>query len=161
MADIPSNIHVYLTKPVLGVPPNTPGKRGRPCCRMQVVNGSQPVEVSSLAKEMTLTLVTIRHAERGILVYECSACQVWTISQSGVVREEWLLVRREADGDFSFSLSNASKEISLERLAYWRCERYFAERVFQDVKTEGGWDELVARKYRAWEHHTALDALTL
>ena len=70
-------------------------------------------------------------------------------------------MRREADGDFSFSLSNAPKEISLERLAYWRCERYFAERVFQDAKTEAGWDELVARKYRAWEHHTALDALTL
>ena len=24
-----------------------------------------------------------------------------------------------------------------------------------------GWDELVARKYRAWSHHTALDALAL
>jgi SRSO17 transposase len=160
MADIPSNIHVYLTKPVLGIPPNT-GKRGRPCSRIVVVNDSQPVEVNSLAKEMTLTPVTIRHSERGILVYECSACRVWTISQNFVVAEEWLLIRREADGDFSFSLSNAPKEITLERLAYWRCERYFAERVFQDAKTEGGWDELVARKYRAYEHHTALDALTL
>ena len=28
-------------------------------------------------------------------------------------------------------------------------------------KTEAGWDELVARKYRAWVHHTALDALAL
>jgi SRSO17 transposase len=160
MADIPSNIHVYLTNPVLGIPPNT-GKQGRPCSRMQVINGSQPVEVSSLAKEMTLTPVTIRHTERGMLVYECSVCRVWTISQSFVVAEEWLLVRREADGDFSFSLSNAPKDVSLAQLSYWRCERYFAERVFQDAKTEGGWDELVARKYRAWEHHTALDALTL
>lgn len=163
MADIPSNIHVYLTKPVLGVPPNT-GKQGRPRCLMQVVNGSQPIQVSSLAKDMTLTPVTIRHTERGVLVYECSVCRVWTISQSFVspsfvVAEEWLLVH--ADGDFSFSLSNAPKEVSLERLAYWRCERYFAERVFQDAKTEGGWDELVARKYRAYEHHTALDALAL
>jgi SRSO17 transposase len=160
MADIPSNIHVYLTKPELGVLANT-GKRGRPCSRMQVVNDIQPVEVSFLAKEMTLTPITIRHSERGILVYECSACRVWTVSSNFMVAEEWLFVRREADGDFSFSLSNAPNDISLERLAYWRCERYFAERVFQDAKTEGGWDELVARKYRAWEHHTALDALTL
>lgn len=161
MADIPNNIHVYLTRPELGVPPNTPGKRGRPCSRIQVINGSQPIQVSSLAREMTLTPITIRHTERGRLVYECSACRVWTISQSFVVAEEWLLVRRETDGDFSFSLSNAPNDVSLERLAYWRCERYFAERVFQDAKTEGGWDELIARKYRAWEHHTALDALTL
>ena len=34
-------------------------------------------------------------------------------------------------------------------MAFWRCERYFAERTFQDAKTEAGWDELVARKYRA------------
>jgi len=39
--------------------------------------------------------------------------------------------------------------------------RYFAERTFQDAKSEGGWDELVALKYRAWVHHTALDALAL
>ncbi len=31
----------------------------------------------------------------------------------------------------------------------------------QDAKSEAGWDELVARKYRAWMHHTALDALAL
>jgi len=52
-------------------------------------------------------------------------------------------------------------DTSLSQLAYWRCERYFVERTFQDAKTEAGWDELVARKYRAWEHHTALDALAL
>ncbi len=52
-------------------------------------------------------------------------------------------------------------ETTLEQLALWRCERYFAERTFQDAKTETGWDELVARKYRAWMHHTALSALAL
>lgn len=70
-------------------------------------------------------------------------------------------MRREHDGKFSFSLSNAPADTPLAQLALWRCLRYFAERVFQDAKSEGGWDELVARKYRAWEHHTALDALAL
>jgi hypothetical protein len=86
---------------------------------------------------------------------------VWTVTQKGVVRKEWLFVRREHDGSFSFSLSNAPMETSLTQLAFWRSERYFAERIFQDAKTEAGWDELVARKYRAWMHHTALDALAL
>ncbi|MEX2703931.1 MAG: hypothetical protein Q6352_001520, partial [Candidatus Freyrarchaeum guaymaensis] len=37
----------------------------------------------------------------------------------------------------------------------------FAERTFQDAKTELGWDEFVALKYRAWMHHTAIDAIAL
>ncbi len=161
MADIPANIHVYLSKPVMGIPANAPGKRGRPCSRMQVINDSQSVKVRSLADVMTLTPVAIRHTERGLLVYECAARRVWTVTQKGVVRKEWLLVRREHDGSFSFSLSNAPMETSLVQLAFWRCERYFVERTFQDAKTEAGWDELIARKYRAWMHHTALDALAL
>jgi len=161
MADIPANIHVYLSKPVMGVPAGVPGKRGRHCSRMQVINDSQPVKVRSLADEMTLAPVAIRHAERGLLVYECAARQVWSVTQGEVVRKEWLFVRRELDGSFSFSLSNAPMDTSLAQLAFWRCERYFAERTFQDAKTEAGWDELIARKYRAWMHHTALDALAL
>lgn len=39
--------------------------------------------------------------------------------------------------------------------------RYFAERTFQDAKTELGWDEFTALKYRAWMHHTAIDAIAL
>jgi len=160
MADIPANIHVYLSKPSMGVPDRKPGK-GRTPCRIQVLNGAKPVKVRSLADKMAFTSVPIRHAERGLLVYDCAAQRVWTTTREGLVRREWLFVRRESDGDISFSLSNANAETPLDKLAFWRCERYFAERIFQDAKTEAGWDELVARKYRAWMHHTALDALVL
>ena len=128
---------------------------------IQVLSDDQPVEVCSLVSEMTLTPVEVRYTERGLLVYECAARRVWTITQKGVVREEWLFVRRESDGSFSFSLSDAPTETSLAQLAFWRCQRYFVERTFQDAKTEAGWDELEACKYRAWMHHTALDALAL
>ena len=161
MADVLATTRVYLKKPVVGVPATPAGKRGRPLSRIQVLSDDQPVEVRSLVSEMTLTPVVIRHTERGLLMYECVARRVWTVTQKGVVREEWLLMRRESDGSFSYSLSNAPIETSLAQLASWRCQRYFAERTFQDAKTEAGWDELVARKYRAWMHHTALDALAL
>jgi hypothetical protein len=39
--------------------------------------------------------------------------------------------------------------------------RYFVERTFQDAKSELGWAESAARKYRAWEHHPALTAAAL
>jgi len=96
-----------------------------------------------------------------LLTYDCAACRVWTLTPAGAVRAEWLFMRRETDATFSFSLSNAPADTPLTTLALWRCQRYFVERTFQDAKSEGGWDELVARKYRAWCHPTALDALAL
>jgi hypothetical protein len=86
MADIPANIHVYLKKPLTGIPANTPGKRGRPFSRIQVLSDDQPVEVRSLADGMTLTPVPVRHTERGLLVYDCAARQVWTVTEKGIVR---------------------------------------------------------------------------
>jgi len=43
----------------------------------------------------------------------------------------------------------------------WSCQRYCTERTCEDAKTEIGWDEFQAQKYRAWEHHVALTGLAL
>jgi len=163
MADIPEDTRVYLDEPVVGVPETPPGKKGRPFSRWQVLSEDKPVEVRSLVShpEIVLQPVAVRHTERGLLSYECATRRVWTITPTGQVRAEWLVIRREVDGTFSFSLSNAPADTPLVQLALWRAQRYFAERIFQDASSEAGWDELVARKYRAWMHHTALTALAL
>lgn len=163
MADVPANTQVYLDEPIVGVPETPPGKKGHPFTRWRVLSDGQPLEVRSIATHPDIVLhpLEIRHTERGVLTYECTARRVWTITESGQVREEWLFIRREHDGSFSYSLSNAAVDVPLTQLALWRCWRYFAERTFQDAKSEGGWDELQARKYRSWIHHTALTALAL
>jgi SRSO17 transposase len=163
MADVPCNTLVYLSEPLLGVPPTPVGKLGRPFSQPQVLNAVQPQRVDSLKAhaDWQLQPIDLRPCERGILSYLCAARRVWTISTHDQLRAEWLFLRRESDGSFSYSLSNAPADIALEQLAHWRSQRYFAERVFQDAKSEGGWDELIARKYRAWMHHAALDALAL
>ena len=163
MADIPEDTQVYPEKPVVGIPETPPGKIGRPFSQFQVLNEAKLVEVRELVPhpDTVLQPVDVRHTERGLLTYECAARRVWTITEKGQVREEWLFIRREPDDTWSFSLSNAPRETPLNQLALWRAQRYFAERTFQDAKSEAGWDELVARKYRAWVHHTALDALAL
>ena len=43
----------------------------------------------------------------------------------------------------------------------WSCQRSFTERTCEDAKTEIGWDEFQAQKYRAWEHHVALTGLAV
>lgn len=163
MADIPIDTQVYLSPPVVGIPEKIPGTRGRPPSRRKSLNNQEAIEVRNLVshEKVEWQSVNIRHTERGELCYRCAALRVWTLTSELKVREEWLFIRQEPDGTFTFSLSNASACTSIEQLALWRCLRYFAERTFQDAKSEAGWDELVARKYRAWIHHTALDALAL
>lgn len=163
MADIPVDTRVYLSPPVVGIPDKSPGTRGRPPSRRTVLSSEEPIEVRNLSStsELEWHNIKIRHTERGELCYRCAALRVWTLTPDVQVREEWLFIREEHDGTLTFSLSNAPTSTSIEQLARWRCLRYFAERTFQDAKSEAGWDELVARKYRAWIHHTALDALAL
>ena len=163
MADTPADTHVFLKKPTVGIPRTPPHKKGRPFSRLRVLSKGKPIEVRSLTchPKTTWQTVEVRQTERGLLTYPCAARQVWTMTPKGQVRQEWLFIRRESDNTFSFSLSNGPAHTPLSQLALWRSQRYFAERTIQDAKSEAGWDELVARKYRAWVHHIALDALAL
>ena len=68
-------------------------------------------------------------------------------------------MREESEGKYSYALCNAPVDTPLEQLAWWKCQRYFIERTNQDSKSELGWDEVRAQKYRAWEHHLALTVL--
>jgi SRSO17 transposase len=163
MADIPNDLRVYLDKPEMAVPESPPGKKGRPYSRKRVLKEPAAVKAREVAERADCRLqpVEVRHTERGTLVYECAVRRVWTVSDEGKVRQEWLFIRKEHNGSMTFSLSNAPEDTPLSQLAQWRSERYFVERTFQDSKSEIGWDELVARKYRSWMHHAALSALAL
>lgn len=163
MGDIRLTTPVYLNRPVVGIPETPPGRRGRRCTIPRVLSDDRPVKPRSLIREMRhqLQTIAVRYTERGLLLMRCAARRVWTVSQDGRVMEEWLFLKQEENGEFKFSLSNAPITATLEELARWRCERYFVERTFQDAKSELGWDELEARKYRAWMHHAALTALAL
>ncbi|MCJ7738785.1 MAG: hypothetical protein MUQ10_15975 [Anaerolineae bacterium] len=70
-----------------------------------------------------------------------------------------MVLRREADGDATYALSNAPADYPLEELARTEVQRYFVERAIQDAKSELGWDECQAIKYRAWENPLALTIL--
>ncbi|MCK6561806.1 hypothetical protein HUU39_19760 [candidate division KSB1 bacterium] len=127
------------------------------------MNDAKPVAVREIVHmpETKFETSVLRFCERGPLRYECAARTVWAIAWKGQVRCERLLMRRERDGATTYSLSTEPQTTPFRTLAPWPCERYFVEHTLQDLKSEDGWDELAARKYRAWTHHTALDALAL
>jgi len=163
VADAPSNTLFYLEKPRIEIPDNSPGKKGPRYKLFRPVCESKPVRVDALARREGIEFyrIKVRDSERGILTYEMAFVRGWTIAGDNDILEETLLIRREADGSCTYSLSNLPADTSYEELAFWRGQRYFVERAFQDAKSDLGWDELIAGKYRSWMHHAALTALGL
>ena len=161
-AQVPADTHVYLSEPRVGLPEKR-GKRGRPRTQLHVLSRQRPHEVRALARnpQTGWQQVVVRHTERGRLAADFAVQRVWTVAGGTRPRAEWLVMRRDAEGDCSYTLLNAPEEAPHEHLIAWSCRRYFAERTFEDAKTEIGWDEFQAQKYRAWEHHLALTAAAL
>jgi SRSO17 transposase len=160
MADVPADTHVYLERPAVGVPQRQKGKPGRCPTRPKVLNERKPVEVRQVVElaDMPFQRIRVRRTERGELHDRFAMRRVWTI-RDGEVAAEWLVIRSEGDWRASYTLSNAPEDTPRERLAWLKCVRYFGERANQDAKSEAGWDEFQARKYRAWEHHLAMNIL--
>jgi SRSO17 transposase len=161
-AQVPADTHVYLSEPQVGIPPKR-GQRGRSRTRLQVLRGQGPHEARALAQhpQTMWQQVQVRHTERGRLTADFAVRRVWTVAAGQRPRAEWLVIRRNSDGDCSYTLLNAPIDTPQAWLIASSCRRYFTERTFEDAKTEIGWDEFQAQKYRAWEHHLALTAAAL
>lgn len=156
LAEIPADTQVYLEKPPLGLPARQ-GKRGRKPTQVQVLSG-EAQRVDRLRETMDWQRLRVRATERGELHERFAARRVWTVHDGHAV-EEWLVMREEATDRYSYALCNAVADTPLAQLAWWKCQRYFIERANQEAKSELGWDELQAQKYRAWDHHLALTVL--
>jgi len=161
-AEIPADTRVYRRPPRVGIPVQR-HHRGRRPTRWKVLsrNKAQPVSRLARSKQTTWQHVRVRPTERGWLEADFAVEQIWTITPSGQVRAEWLVIRREANGKCTFTLLNDPPDTPAEILIAASGQRYFTERVYEDAKTDLGWAEFQAFKYRAWEHHVALTALAL
>lgn len=158
-AEVPDNTQVYLQCPKVGLPRRRhPGQR-RPT-RLQVVSRQLPHEACALVRsaQTPWQRVTVRNSERGQLIADFKLLPAWTLTEARQVRREWLVIRRDDDGRLTYVLSNAPETTPAQVLFERSCGRYFTERAYQDAKSELGWADLQARKYRSWEHHTALTA---
>jgi SRSO17 transposase len=161
-AQVPADTLVYLSAPRVGVPQKR-RKRGRPRTRPQVLSRHTPQEVRTLAGSPSTPWqhVHVRQTERGWLAADFAIRQVWTIAAGKMPRAAWLVIRRDAEGDWAYTLLNAPADTPAPSLMAGSCQRSFTERTFEDAKTAMGWDEFQAQKSRAWEHHVALTGLAL
>jgi len=161
-ADIHADTPVYLQEPRVGLPRRRHAL-GRPPTQWKVLSLHTSHEVRTLARSRRTTWqrVRVRPTERGWLEAEFAVQRVWTITDDGQVRAEWLVIRREGESECTYTVLNDPPDTSPTVLIEASCCRYFTERLFEDGKTEIGWDEFQAQKYQASEHHLALTALAL
>lgn len=157
-AQVPANTQVYLQVPQVGVPHRK--GHGRQHTRRRVQSRQKPHTVYAVGRRsaMVWQRVQVRHFERGILEAEFAIARVWTLTADHQVRAEWLVIRRDADGRMSYSLLNGAADMPAQTLIERSCWRFYTERTYEDAKSELGWDDFQARKYRAWEHEMALTA---
>lgn len=151
-ADVPHNTQVYLTRPLVYYPLT---QRGTPSKNHEVIGVASTVQALQTHTQMEWEQITLRPNERGMLHARFGRCRVWTVRDNGSLRQEWLLIR-QAKKKTTYSLSNAEENTALFTMAQRKSQRYFIERSNQDAKSEFGWDEFQAIKYKAWEHHLAL-----
>ena len=118
--------------------------------------------VAQIGEQADFERIDVRPCERGMLTYDHAFVNICTqnLDNPTIFTEEILIIRRENDGSSSFALSNGLC-IDHPTLALWRTQRYFVERTIQDTKSELGFDELQAVKYRAYIHTLALCAMAL
>ena len=154
--DVPANTIVYLDEPKVTYPETKQGNRSK----RPVIAAEARYEVRQLLHRSDLLVwetITLRPNEMGMLTAQFARCRVWTVHGTSW-RQEWLLIRRDGRR-ITYVLSNAAPDTPLETMARRKSYRYFIERDNQDAKSELGWDEFQAIKYRAWEHQLALTIL--
>lgn len=150
-ADVPANTVVYLEKPTIC----TTRKDGKPR-KVAKVSGGRRRSVDQLVNhpETESATLRLRPSERGYIEDRFVRIRVWTVKDTDVL-QEWLLIRVSPHKK-TYILSNAPATAAFRTMAERKSCRYFIERDNQDCKSEFGWDEFQATKYRAWQHQLAL-----
>ena len=154
-ADVPNDTRVYLEKPIVYFPLT---KSGKPAQKHEIVGIPYLVKEVAAHSGTHWETFVLRPCERGMLKADFARQRVWTVDPDGTLRQEWLLIRQDP-AQTTYALSNAPSHSSLWTMAQRKSQRFCIERSNQDAKSELGWDEFQAIKYRTWQHHLAFTIL--
>jgi SRSO17 transposase len=166
IADIPSNIGVWLERPKTGVPPRKQGVRGRNPTREKVIEGLESVKVRDIKDQLgseEWRHVFIRDTERKELWADMACLRVFPSEDIGLPGDEcWLIIRKDPKSkEIKYQLSNAPVDADINRLAKMSGSRYWIERTFEDGKGIAGLADYQVRNWTGWHHHITLSILAM
>lgn len=162
-AAIRSDAKVFTKKPKIG---SLPYKgRGRRPSKVHVLPGQPTARaVSQIARAPRLRWRSVVMAEgaKGPIVARVARVRVY-LSRDGLPVDEqvWLFLRKNADGQIKYAISNAPKQIALKELIRAATMRWPIEQCFQEGKDQLGMDHYEHRSWPAWHRHMTYVFLAL
>ena len=162
-AGIRSDTKAFTKKPKLGLPPYK--GRGRRPKKITVLSGQPKARcVSEVAKSGRVDWkpVIIAEGAKGPIVAQVARIRVH-LSRDGlpIGDSQWLFLRKDADGQIKYAISNAPKDSSLEDLIKASTMRWPIEQCFQEGKDQVGMDYYEHRSWPAWHRHMTYVFLAL
>ncbi|MDP2935763.1 MAG: IS701 family transposase [Dehalococcoidia bacterium] len=150
LAQVRSNIKVWLEPPKMGVPPYR-GHGPRPV-KPRPMPSPQPVSEVANDSNTVWRPVSINTA-RGPVKSEMARRRVIE-ERLGLPHQEcWLFMRRDPGGAITFYFSNAPADIPFEVMSRVSLLRWPIEQCFKEGKGQVGMDHYEIRSWRAWHRH--------
>jgi len=153
-ASIHSDEKIFLKKPEIGIPPYK-GK-GRYPQKPQILEGEEPITVKELSgsTKVEWKSVVLGEGAKGPILAEVACLRVYR-SREGLPVDEpvWLFIRKNADDQIKFAVSNAPEDIPFSELCEASMMRWPIEQCFQEAKSHLGMDQYEHRSWPAWHRH--------
>ena len=103
-----------------------------------------------------------RQGQKGQLWSQIWVRKVWTWEPGlARVRHRLLVVRRDVDGSFKYSLTNLPSGQGWARYAWVQGQRFWIEHAFHEAKSHLGMAQYQVRVWQGWHHHMSLVCLAL
>lgn len=169
MADVSKVTKVWTSRPLLEAAPSQgairkQGGRPRKLPRLAKGNAARYVSVEELVDESFAAgsvELSYRQGQKGKQCTRLWTYEVWCWEQGWAQpRRRKLVVRKEADESFKYSLSN-DMDSPRERLSWMQGQRFWIEHAFHEAKSQLGMAQYQVRVWRGWHHHMSLVCLAL
>jgi SRSO17 transposase len=164
VGDVNKSTKVWTQQPQLEIPAADRGRRAHNY-RLKADSQARYQSVAALAQECfeaNHQQVKYRQGTKRELWTQIWVSTVWTWEPGPhAARQRLLIIRRDADGSFKYSLSNLPAGQSWSYYARAQAQRFWIEHAFHGAKSQLGMAQYQVRVWRGWHHHMALVAMAL
>lgn len=167
VGDVSRVTKAWTSEPSLVAPSAGRSGRGRRPAKYRLADGNRAEclsveEIVAESFDSSCRKVCYRKGAKGELWTEAWVREVWTWEPGTErARQRLLVVRRESDGSFKYSLSNLPSGKTLEYYAWAQGQRFWIEHAFHEAKSQLGMAQYQVRVWRGWHHHMALVSMAL
>jgi SRSO17 transposase len=157
LMEVPAKSNVWTVDPSTWGP--APSGQRWQRARREVLRSVREV-AAALPAEVWQRL-QVREGTANPLVFEFARVRVWAVRHRRPGPAIWLLIRRSlgSDPEFTYYVSNASLDVSLETMASVTGTRWRVEEFFEEGKSYLGMAHYEARAWTSWHHHMSLVGL--